>query len=71
MAPILDQLKVVRLKIGRHIHNAAEGKDGVLTHSTEEYLNCLDLNHRKLSNLMIADAKHWDDHLENTKLKAR
>lgn len=76
LANVLEALQVVRLKIGRHIVAASDGSsqgksDGVLTHKAEEYLRCLDLSHRKLEDLLIADQEHWMDNLESSKVKAQ
>ena len=59
------------MKLGRQICNEQEGKiDGVLTHKAEEYLRCLDLGHRRLEDLLIADLKHWTDGLVVARNKA-
>ena len=44
---------------------------GVLTHRAEDYLKCLDLGHRKLEDLLMADSKYWAENLEVTKQKAK
>ena len=72
MSVVQENLLVVRQKIGRQINSDGKGnRDGVLTHRPEEYLRCLDLAHRRLSDLLIADLKHWTDNLETQKTKAK
>ena len=41
-----------------------------MTHKAEEYLRCLDIGHRKFSELLNADAKFWADNLVSTKRRA-
>ena len=35
----------------------------MLTHKAEEYLKCLEFNHKRLNELFTTDEKYWADNL--------
>ena len=44
------------MKIGRHIYNEKDGRfDGVLNHRADEYLQCLEIDYRRLDDLLNED----------------
>ena len=66
MEPIIKQLKVLQVKIGRQIYDEKEGR-GVLTHKLDEYMNCLNISNDRFEDLLKVDLKYWND----TLVKAR
>ena len=68
--PILQQLQVLRVKIGRQIFNEKEAR-GVLTHKLEEYQNCLQVQEKRFDELLTEDLMYWTNYLDSAKNKAK
>ena len=70
MAKVHDALDDVRTKI-RENARSKYNQDGLLTSKQEEYLQCLEIDYRKLENLLNQDEEKWAKNIEVKKSKAK
>ena len=70
MARIHEALDGVRRKIRENIVSD-ENEDGLLTGRNDDYLKCLEINHRELELLLRKDEVKWAENLEIAKRDAR
>ena len=70
MAKVHDALDDVRTKI-RENARSKHNQDGLLTSKQEEYLQCLEIDYRKLENLLNQDEEKWAKNIEVKKSKAK
>ena len=69
MSRVHEQLEAIRTKFMANLHSE-NNYEGLLVQTEQEYLDCLEINHRGLEELLRKDAVHWDLDLEKTKQEA-
>ena len=69
LSKVHEQLEAVRTKFKANLHTA-NNYEGLLMQSEQKYLDCLEIKHRELEELLRRDAVHWDLDLEKTKSEA-
>lgn len=59
-------VEAVRTKLIKNTYNQTN-KQGVLTHSVDHYLSCVELNHNQLQQLFRDDLAKWKQNLKRSK----